>query len=220
MLKSTDLKMFKGNWWETVHEMSESHVADILGVGTAQQIIHCSWTLIVLVFPSSCRAPALRLTLQVKKWVPDVPREYFKLPGPEEKLDFLRRRRHRQTFEKSKKRPKEIEGTHSRGIDRNCTETWQLWALLMVSGTVSYSTTAGLSWRENSGRRPQDKSVMQCHVKSAASSCSMSKLGPPQVAWLCNYCWYLLITCFINFHHVYTRDRKLHTLADCTFACF
>lgn len=26
----------------------------------------------------------------VKKWVPDVPREYFKLPGPEEKLDFLR----------------------------------------------------------------------------------------------------------------------------------
>ncbi|CAJ1446664.1 unnamed protein product, partial [Effrenium voratum] len=27
----------------------------------------------------------------VRDWVPDVPSEYFKLPGPEEKLDFLRR---------------------------------------------------------------------------------------------------------------------------------
>lgn len=28
--------------------------------------------------------------VNVKKWVPDVPQEYFHLPGPEEKLDFLR----------------------------------------------------------------------------------------------------------------------------------
>lgn len=28
---------------------------------------------------------------EVHQWVPDVPHEYFKLPGPEEKLDFLRR---------------------------------------------------------------------------------------------------------------------------------
>ena len=52
---------------------------------------HVIFSQFMMICLCSCRTPALRLTAKVKKWVPDVPAEYFKLPGPEEKLDFLRR---------------------------------------------------------------------------------------------------------------------------------
>ena len=36
------------------------------------------------------QVPFILVASQVRQWLPDLPEDYFHLPGPEEKLDFLR----------------------------------------------------------------------------------------------------------------------------------